>query len=48
MKVKAMANRNISATHSNGTSIDHVMSEPYNTLSDNLSPINALRMMTLN
>ena len=46
LKVKAIANRNISSTHSNGPSVDHVMSEPYNTLSENVSP--AMRMMTLN
>lgn len=48
MRARVIANRNISATQSNGTSIDHVVSEPYNTLSENISPVNALRMMTLN
>ena len=47
--MKAMANRNMSSTRSNGgNSIDHAMSEHYNTLSENVSPANALRMMTLN
>ena len=43
-----MVNRNISGAQSNGNSVDRVMSDQYNTLSENLSPINAMRMMTLN